>query len=123
MYAVIKSTLLQCVNVGVAVQVLASGFYLAPARPLPFLLNQLYKGPVLIVQGILDPLNKAGARADALEAAIHNSEKICIRAGHCPHDEVPEQVNAAIADFASTVLCSDTEDPAADPAEGSAVAV
>jgi pimeloyl-ACP methyl ester carboxylesterase len=85
------------------VQVLKSGFYLAPARPVPYMLNQLYKGPVLILQGVLDPLNNAAKRADLLEAAITNSEKICIEAGHCPHDEVPEQVNKAVLDFSVSV--------------------
>lgn len=85
-------------------QVLKSGFYLKPARPLPYMLNTLYKGPVLIVQGVLDPLNNSAARADALEAAIINSEKVCIDAGHCPHDEVPERVNAAILDFSQKVF-------------------
>lgn len=82
-----------------AVQVLKSGFYLAPPRPLPYLLNQLYQRPVLIVQGVKDPLNKAADRADALEEAIDMSEKLCIAAGHCPHDEVPELVNNAITRF------------------------
>jgi pimeloyl-ACP methyl ester carboxylesterase len=85
------------------VQVLKSGFYLAPPRPLPYLLNTLYKKPVLIVQGVLDPLNNAADRADALEAAVEGSEKLCIAAGHCPHDEVPELVNDAIAEFTTSL--------------------
>lgn len=85
-------------------QVLKSGFYLAPPRPLPFLLNKLYKRPVLIVQGVKDPLNNAADRADALEAAIDMSEKLCIAAGHCPHDEVPELVNNAIMRFTTSLV-------------------
>lgn len=92
---------------------LKSGFYLPPARPLPYMLNTLYKGPVLIVQGVLDPLNSSAKRADALEAAIANSEKVCIDAGHCPHDEVPEQVNAAIKDFVSATTRA--EEPEVTP--------
>ena len=87
-----------------SVQVLRSGFYLAPQRPLPYLLNQLYQGPVLILQGVLDPLNSARDRADTLEAAIPNATKVCIEAGHCPHDEVPELVNDAIAEFVENVV-------------------
>lgn len=91
---------------------LKSGFYLPPARPLPYMLNTLYKGPVLIVQGVLDPLNSSAKRADALEAAIENSEKVCIDAGHCPHDEVPEQVNSAIVDFmVATKRAEDSKQP------------
>lgn len=80
-------------------QVLRSGFYLAPPRPLPYLLNELYKGSVLVLQGVLDPLNDAQGRADLLEERLNNARKVCIEAGHCPHDEVPELVNAAIDEF------------------------
>lgn len=88
-------------------QVLKSGFYLPPARPLPYMLNTLFKGPVLIVQGVLDPLNNSAGRADSLEAAITNSKKVCIDAGHCPHDEVPEKVNAAIMDFSASIALAE----------------
>jgi pimeloyl-ACP methyl ester carboxylesterase len=80
-------------------QVLRSGFYLPPPRALPYLLNELYKGPVLVLQGVLDPLNDAQGRADLLGERLHNVRKVCIEAGHCPHDEVPELVNAAIDAF------------------------
>lgn len=83
---------------------LKSGFYLAPPRPLPYMLNTLYGGPVLVVQGVLDILNDARGRADKLEAAITTASKVCLDAGHCPHDEVPELVNAAILDFAAEVF-------------------
>lgn len=85
-------------------QVLKSGFYLAPPRPLPYMLNDLYGGPVLVVQGVLDILNDAGGRARKLEAAIGRASAVCLDAGHCPHDEVPELVNAAIVDFAAEVF-------------------
>jgi pimeloyl-ACP methyl ester carboxylesterase len=87
-------------------QVLRSGFYLAQQRPLPHLLNDLYGGPVLVLQGVLDPLGggKARARADTLEAAIPHASKVCLDAGHCPHDEVPELVNDAIAEFVDAVV-------------------
>jgi pimeloyl-ACP methyl ester carboxylesterase len=62
-------------------------------------MNELYRGPVLILQGVLDPLNKAQERADVLEQRIDRARKVCIDAGHCPHDEVPELVNEAIHDF------------------------
>jgi pimeloyl-ACP methyl ester carboxylesterase len=62
-------------------------------------MNELYRGPVLVLQGVLDPLNAAGDRARLLEQRIHRARKVCIDAGHCPHDEVPELVNEAIHDF------------------------
>lgn len=92
-------------------QVMRSGFYLSPQRPLPYLLNDLYQGPVLVLQGVLDPLGggKSAERAAALEAAIPNATKVCIDAGHCPHDEVPELVNDAIADFVEAVVRHDAQ--------------
>lgn len=86
------------------VQVLRSGFYLSKPRPLPYLMNELYQGPVLVLQGVLDPLNKAQDRADKLEACIERATKVCIDAGHCPHDEVPELVNDAIDAFVRDVV-------------------
>ena len=55
------------------------------------------------VQGVLDPLNNAKARADALEANIERASAVCFDAGHCPHDECPEFVNEAIADFVDSL--------------------
>lgn len=89
-----------------ALQVLRSGFYLSKPRPLPYLMNELFQGPVLVLQGILDPLNAAQDRADKLEATIDRATKVCIEAGHCPHDEVPELVNDAIDAFVRDVVCS-----------------
>lgn len=105
-----------------AAQVMRSGVYLAPQRPLPFLLNQLYRGPVLILQGVLDPLNKARDRADVLEKRIHGSRKVLLEAGHCPHDEVPELVNDAIDEFIISDVLNDSSRGAAG-AERAAVAV
>ena len=82
---------------------LRSGFYLAPPRPLPYLLNDLFQGPVLILQGVHDPLNNAKGRADTLEAVLENAKKVLLEAGHCPHDEVPELVNEAIHDFVQSL--------------------
>jgi hypothetical protein len=54
---------------------------------------------VLVLQGVLDPLNDAQGRADLLEERLQRACKVCLKAGHCPHDEVPELVNAAIDEF------------------------
>ena len=104
-------------------QVLKSGFYLAPPRPLPHMLNTMYGGPVLVVQGVLDILNDAAGRARALEASIDRASAVCLDAGHCPHDEVPELVNAAIADFAAEVWGGAADAMPAEADEGERVAV
>ncbi|BAM83274.1 hypothetical protein, conserved [Cyanidioschyzon merolae strain 10D] len=82
-----------------ASSVIASGFRLPPSRPIPELLRALDSVPVLLIQGILDPLNDARKRAEQI-AAIHPEVQVVqLRAGHCPHDEVPEQVNEILVNW------------------------
>ena len=78
----------------------ASVFYLPPPRALNQLVNTFGKA-TLILNGQLDPLNDAGARARDL-AALCDAKKVSVQllqAGHCPHDELPAEVNAAISSF------------------------
>ena len=80
--------------------VFASVFYLPPPRALNQLVNTFGKA-TLILNGQLDPLNDAGARARDL-AALCDAKKVSVQllqAGHCPHDELPAEVNAAISSF------------------------
>jgi hypothetical protein len=64
-------------------------------------------------QGVLDPLNDALGRARQLKQACGElAEVVELQAGHCPHDEVPEQVNAALLEWVQRVVlprCVDTE--------------
>ncbi|GAX24136.1 hypothetical protein FisN_9Hh389 [Fistulifera solaris] len=48
--------------------------------------------PVLIAQGVLDPLNDAQDRMERFAALRAGVTAVPIQAGHCPHDEVPEIV-------------------------------
>lgn len=59
-------------------------FYLPPPKPLNHLVQDLYGGPCMVLQGALDPLNDARARAAALDAACSNVEVQLIDGGHCP---------------------------------------
>ena len=62
----------------------------------------VFTGPVLVAQGILDPLNDANDRMKrfgALRAGITTSP---INAGHCPHDELPVEVAKSIARWATS---------------------
>ena len=61
-----------------------SVFYLPPPKPLNYLVQDLYGGPCMVLQGALDPLNDARARAVALDAACSNVEVQLIDGGHCP---------------------------------------
>jgi hypothetical protein len=48
--------------------VFASVFYLPKPRPLNYLINELWRGPTAVIQGVLDPLNDAqvGFRGEVL---------------------------------------------------------
>ena len=74
-------------------------FYLPAPLPLNHLVQDLYRGPVLVLQGARDPLNDAPARAAALDAACSNVRVQLIEGGHCPHDEVPAVFNEALLGF------------------------
>lgn len=46
---------------GRAADVFGSVFYLPPPRALNWMVKDAYGGPTLVLQGVLDPLNDAGA--------------------------------------------------------------
>jgi pimeloyl-ACP methyl ester carboxylesterase len=84
--------------------VFASVFYLPKPRPLNYLINNLWRGPTAVVQGVLDPLNDARGRADQLERECPGTRVWAINAGHCPHDEAPAEVNRALLEFVEQMV-------------------
>lgn len=85
-----------------AIYVLMSGATLPPPRTVNELLNadfggpsdeeSTFRGPVLVAQGVLDPLNDARDRMERLGALRTNIRVSPLQAGHCPHDEVPYEM-------------------------------
>ncbi len=68
-------------------------------QPLDELFSQL-KAPLLLLWGQKDPwMNAEGKRASFLRHAPVATQEVILDAGHCPHDEVPDQVNAALLDW------------------------
>jgi pimeloyl-ACP methyl ester carboxylesterase len=63
------------------------------------LLESTFTGPALVAQGILDPLNDAKGRAEMLGSLRKGVKIVPLQGGHCPHDEIPEEVAAAIAEW------------------------
>lgn len=64
-----------------AVEVLASGLILPPPRSLTELLGQ-YEGPLLVFQGVLDPLNTAGLdRAGKIQQLYPEATVVRVNAG------------------------------------------
>lgn len=73
-----------------------------------------------MAQGMLDPLNDAKGRAKMLEMAHGDVEVAALDGGHCPHDEVPEQLAGALRAFVGRVLSG--EGTQAAPSSSSSVA-
>ena len=69
-------------------------FDIPSGEPLDDLFPQLCC-PLLLVWGIRDPwINAPGRRAAFQRHAPAATSEVVLEAGHCPHDEVPERVNA-----------------------------
>ena len=60
-----------------------------------------WKGPVLVAQGMKDPLNDATGRAKMFGELREGVEVYPLMGGgHCPHDELPEDVVKGILQWA-----------------------
>ena len=71
-------------------------FDIPSGEPLDDLFTQL-RCPLLLVWGIRDPwINAPGRRAAFQRHAPAATSEVVLEAGHCPHDEVPAQVNAEL---------------------------
>lgn len=88
-------------------------FYLPPPRALNYMVASLWRGPTLVLQGVLDPLNDAAGRAQQLKELCPNVQLQLLQAGHCPHDEVPEQVNEGLLVFAEQFVPPPQDEPPA----------
>ena len=74
-------------------------FDIPRGQPLDELFAQL-TCPLLLLWGIRDPwINAVGRRAAFQRHAPEGTREVVLEAGHCPHDEVPDQVNAALLDW------------------------
>lgn len=88
-----------------AVDVFKAVFYLPPPRALNYLINECWRGPTLVLQGALDPLNDSKKRAQQLEDLCpEHVTKVLLQAGHCPHDEVPQEFNGRLLEWMEVKL-------------------
>jgi pimeloyl-ACP methyl ester carboxylesterase len=77
-------------------------FDIPRGEPLDGLLAQL-TAPLLLIWGLHDPwINGERRRAAFLRHVPAGTTEQLLQAGHCPHDEVPEQVNAALLEWLSS---------------------
>jgi pimeloyl-ACP methyl ester carboxylesterase len=78
-------------------------FDIPRGQPLDELFAEL-QAPLLLLWGIRDPwINAAGRRAAFQRNAPAAFSEVVLDAGHCPHDEVPEQVNAALLEWLASL--------------------
>ena len=74
-------------------------FDIPRGQPLDELFAEL-QAPLLLLWGIRDPwINAAGRRGAFQRHAPANTTEVVLQAGHCPHDEVPDQVNRAMLEW------------------------
>jgi pimeloyl-ACP methyl ester carboxylesterase len=66
------------------------------------LLNKM-SCPLLLLWGEKDPWIKAREKGRQFRQYYPQLTEHYLQAGHCPHDEVPEQVNSLITDWVSTL--------------------
>jgi pimeloyl-ACP methyl ester carboxylesterase len=85
-----------------APKVFASVFRTPQGEKVDILLSQL-TCPLLMLWGEADPWMKAVERSAKFRQYYPQLTEHLIRAGHCPHDEVPEQVNALIASWVGSI--------------------
>ena len=89
-----------------AFDVFKSVFYLPTPKTLNSLIDSFGKD-VLVFQGAKDPLNDAEGRAKKMKALCGNVQVVLVDAGHCPHDEVPEEFNRAFHAFVTDSVVSE----------------
>eukprot|EP00980_Cylindrotheca_fusiformis_P009683 scaffold2141_cov120-Cylindrotheca_fusiformis.AAC.18 len=75
-------------------EVLAADFGQSKDSSLP---ESTFSGPILMAQGVLDPLSDAKGRAESLATLRNGISVDQLQGGHCPHDEIPDQVAESIA--------------------------
>ena len=74
-------------------------FDIPRGEPLDALFSHL-EAPLLLLWGLRDPwMNAPGRRASFARHVPPRTSEVVLEAGHCPHDEVPHLVNAALLDW------------------------
>ena len=96
--ALVESIRLPSLDPG-AFGVFRTVFDIPSGQPLDELFAEL-TAPLLLLWGIRDPwINAPGRRSTFQRHAPEATKEVVLDAGHCPHDEVPEQVNAALQEW------------------------
>ncbi|WP_198016651.1 alpha/beta fold hydrolase [Rubidibacter lacunae] len=86
-----------------APQVFAAVFKTPQGDPLDVLLPQV-RCPVLLLWGEGDPWMRVRERSPRFREFLPEASEVFVPAGHCPHDEAPERVNAHIREWVVELL-------------------
>ncbi|KAI7756989.1 hypothetical protein M8C21_004424 [Ambrosia artemisiifolia] len=78
--------------------VLESIFTFDPSIPLNYLLKGFMR-KVLIIQGMKDPISDSKTKVNVVKKHFKEIAIKELDAGHCPHDELPEEVNSIIREW------------------------
>ena len=66
------------------------------------LLLQLNDIPLLLLWGIRDPWIRPSS-ADMIQSILPGTQRVDLNAGHCPHDETPDEINEEIYKFMKSI--------------------
>jgi len=91
-----------------AVKVFASVFKSPRGDKVDELLQRL-EAPLLLLWGEGDPWMNTQARSRQFHQYYSNITEYFLNAGHCPHDEVPQQVDEKIKDWVMTTVTGNQE--------------
>jgi pimeloyl-ACP methyl ester carboxylesterase len=90
-----------------AARVFASVFRAPKGEPIDHLLGQL-RHPLLLLWGEKDPwLGNAQARSAQFRQFYPRVQEVFLNAGHCPHDDVPDQVNQHLQSWVLQTVLQD----------------
>ncbi|BAZ46203.1 alpha/beta hydrolase fold protein [Chondrocystis sp. NIES-4102] len=84
-----------------AVEVFSAVFKTPQGEKVDVLLSQI-QSPLLLLWGEKDPWMNCQERGSKFRQYYPQLTEHYLQAGHCPHDEVPEQVNNLIIDWVNT---------------------
>ncbi|KAJ9536347.1 hypothetical protein OSB04_un000483 [Centaurea solstitialis] len=82
--------------------VLESIFTFDPSIPLNYLLKG-FEQKVLIIQGMKDPISDSKTKVSVVKRHFKEIVIKELDAGHCPHDEVPMEVNSIIREWVANI--------------------
>ena len=85
-----------------AAEVFNAVFQAPQGEKVDILLAQM-QCPLLILWGEKDPWINARDQGNKFRQYYPQLKEYYLDAGHCPHDEIPEQVNSLIADWVSSI--------------------